>query len=610
MNSILRLVLAVNRVLPANPQLCYESIATTLDSLVDSPADIILFPQLAFSSPSCGNLFSNQALLESCMEQLDHLRIASRDLAAYLIVGLPVWDNGQVVAACAVLYQGKLLGYVADSAHLSTAESELFLPPDTLFQCGDLRFSILPCNPLELPLKAVPLAQNGCDLILCPSYEPVTAGSIARAEEGVRVLSRTLGRAVAVCNGGVGDTSSPWLYRGYAFAYECGEKLGGFVSQYESELCQCDLDADVIRTQKAYARSKKPAFTVGAQGGKRGLLRPVRPDPYLPEDPAAADAYLDELFSMQTASLAARLQNTGLSRMVVGVSGGLDSTLALLVSAAAADALDLPRENVVAVTMPGFGTSDRTYFNALSLIEHLGATGRDISIKAAVLQHFEDIGHDPAKKNTTYENAQARERAQILLDLANAVGGLVVGTGDLSEEALGWSTFAGDHISNYNVNVCITKTMIRRMVDYIARAELLGDAAEVLRDILDTPVSPELLPPDAAGNIQQKTEDILGPYALHDFFLYYLVKYGFRPSKLYYYACVAFSGRLDPAYIREKLIFFLRRLALGQFKRSCAPDSAVLTDVSLNNAVFYLPSDLNISALLEDIPASLDAAQS
>ena len=352
MNSILRLALAVNRVLPANPQLCYESIATTLDSLVDSPADIILFPQLAFSSPSCGNLFSNQALLESCMEQLDHLRIASRDLAAYLIVGLPVWDNGQVVAACAVLYQGKLLGYVADSAHLSTAESELFLPPDTLFQCGDLRFSILPCNPLELPLKAVPLAQNGCDLILCPSYEPVTAGSIARAEEGVRVLSRTLGCAVAVCNGGGGDTSSPWLYRGYAFAYECGEKLGGFVSQYESELCQCDLDADVIRTQKAYARSKKPAFTVGAQGGKRGLLRPVRPDPYLPEDPAAADAYLDELFSMQTASLAARLQNTGLSRMVVGVSGGLDSTLALLVSAAAADALDLPRENVVRLPCP------------------------------------------------------------------------------------------------------------------------------------------------------------------------------------------------------------------------------------------------------------------
>ena len=184
MNSILRLALAVNRVLPANPQLCYESIATTLDSLVDSPADIILFPQLAFSSPSCGNLFSNQALLESCMEQLDHLRIASRDLAAYLIVGLPVWDNGQVVAACAVLYQGKLLGYVADSAHLSTAESELFLPPDTLFQCGDLRFSILPCNPLELPLKAVPLAQNGCDLILCPSYEPVTAGSSPGQRKG------------------------------------------------------------------------------------------------------------------------------------------------------------------------------------------------------------------------------------------------------------------------------------------------------------------------------------------------------------------------------------------------------------------------------------------
>ena len=271
---------------------------------------------------------------------------------------------------------------------------------------------------------------------------------------------------------------------------------------------------------------------------------------------------------------------------------------ALLFCQQALKELDLPANNLIAITMPGFGTTDRTYYNALSLISALGADNRDISIKASVLQHFEDIGHDPSVRDVTYENAQARERTQILMDVANSCRGLVVGTGDMSEDALGWCTFGGDHLANYNVNVCLTKTMIRRMVTHLCSRfdEQIGS---ILHDIVDTPVSPELLPPDESGKIQQKTEDILGNYALHDFFLYYLLRYNFPPRKLYYYACLAFSGELSASYILEKLKLFLHRFFAGQFKRSCTPDSARITDVNLT--CWSIPSDASAQSLLCDL---------
>jgi NAD+ synthase (glutamine-hydrolysing) len=264
--------------------------------------------------------------------------------------------------------------------------------------------------------------------------------------------------------------------------------------------------------------------------------------------------------------------------------------------------LGLPRENILAVTMPGFGTSDTTHYNALSLMEGLGVTRRDISIRAAVRQHFEDIGHSGSPDATnTYENAQARERTQIMLDLANMAGALMVGTGDLSEEALGFSTFGGDQLASYNVNCCLTKTVIRELVGHIAATGLIDGVSDVLRAILDTPISPELLPPGEDGEIKQKTEEILGPYILHDFFLYHFIKSRFTPSKIYTYACAAFSGEMEPDFIKDKLRLFFKKFCAGQFKRSCAPDAASITEVNLCGVNYYIPSDLDPTFLLRDL---------
>jgi NAD+ synthase (glutamine-hydrolysing) len=294
------------------------------------------------------------------------------------------------------------------------------------------------------------------------------------------------------------------------------------------------------------------------------------------------------------------MENTGITKLVLAVSGGLDSTVALLVCVEAMALLDLPRKNIIGVTLPGFGTSDTTYYNALNLLEKLEVTRRDISIKAAVQQHFEDIGHG-GEKDITYENAQARERTQVILDIANMIGGLMVGTGDLSEEALGFCTFGGDQLAGYNVNCCITKTVLRELTAHIADNNLIEGVADILRDILDTPVSPELLPPDEAGDIQQKTEEILGPYILHDFFLYHFIRYRFGPTKLYFYACMAFAGEMEPPFIKDKLRLFLKRFCAGQFKRACAPDAAAITQVNLLGANYRIPSDLDPSFLLAEL---------
>ena len=406
--------------------------------------------------------------------------------------------------------------------------------------------------------------------------------------------------------GGQGDTSHPVAFQGHAAICECGEMLAQYTGErfgqhtfaLESFSFARDLDCDILRACQRFSSDCQPEITFRESSGKKGLLRKIRKDPFLPLDEAQANHYLQTLFELQVQSLVSRVANTGLHHLVLGVSGGLDSTLALLVCHEALKQLDLPSKNLIAITMPGFGTSDRTYYNALSLISALGAQNRDISIKASVLQHFEDIGHDPSLRDVTYENAQARERTQILMDVANSCRGIVVGTGDMSEDALGWCTFGGDHLANYNVNVCLTKTMIRRMVTFLC-SRFDDEVGSILRDIVDTPVSPELLPPDESGKIQQKTEDILGSYELHDFFLYYLLRCSFPPRKLYYYACVAFSGQFSASYILEKLKVFLNRFFAGQFKRSCTPDSADITGVCLSRCP--IPSDCSPQALLSDL---------
>ncbi len=593
MNSILRITCAVNRVSAANPCACYEHAADLLSQLPEEGSDIILFPSMALCPPSTGSLLKNPCMAEQCEKYLDELCAISQKMDCYVIAGLVKDFHSRLCRVCAVIHQGCILGYLPEGEEPIPGFDEL-LPPNTVFRCNDLTFSILPGDPVQLPRLLPAIAANGCQAVLCPSYEPVTAEYLPRAASYAKALSDAFGIGLVLCNGGVGDTSCPNTYRGFCEIYECGQLLGTKDGDSESFFLSCDLDTDIIRSQQIYQLTRRPDFAIEVSNEKRKLLRAVSPSPFLPNHPQK----LGRIFDLQVKSLAARMSNTGLNKLVVGVSGGLDSTLALLVCQKALEHLELPPQNLVGITMPGFGTSDRTYFNALSLISALGGQNRDISIKSSVLQHFEDIGHDPSVKDVTYENAQARERTQILMDIANSCRGLVVGTGDMSEAALGWCTFNGDHMASYNVNICIPKTVVRRMVTHLSHS-YEPNIGSILRDIVDTPVSPELLPPDESGKIAQKTEDILGSYDLHDFFLYYLLKYNLRPQKLFYYACLAFSGVFAPVYIKDKLKIFISRFFSGQFKRSCAPDSAKITDLCL--ADYQFPSDCSSQTMLSQL---------
>ena len=599
MNSIIRLGAAVNKVICANPAECAEEAKLLLADM--PPCDIAVFPALSLCG-TCGSLAANAAVLEQCDGALNSLAEATSQMDSYVVAGVYIGDAGRPVSVMAVLYRGELVAYIPvleSGASLSEyMYPEQAVPVDTVFACGDMHFCILACELLDIAVYAAEIAKTGCDLIIIPAYSPMYAGKMHEVKKTVKALSSSLGCAIAAVNGGVGGTSSPYVFSGFAGVFECGTELAGAKAGYESFSCTVDLDLDIIRSRKKMHAPEPPSHGMLPAGAKRGLLRRVEQNPFLPG--RGRDEYLAELFSLQVRALAARMENIGISRLVIGVSGGLDSTAALLVSAAAMDALGLPRENITGITMPGFGTSERTHENALRLMEQTGVTKREISIRPCVSQHLEDIGHT-GKKDTVYENAQARERAQILLDVANQVGGIVVGTGDLSEAALGFTTFAGDHISNYSVNANVTKSVLRVLVRHVAENGIVAGVSDIVSDILDTPVSPELLPVDESGETRQKTEDILAPYELLDFFLYYFIKYRFKPVKIYFYASVAFAGKYEPGFIKEKLRMFLQRFCAAQFKRACSPDSAILTDVSLSNADFYIPSDMDSSALLREL---------
>lgn len=602
MDAICRISAIVEKVNVANPADCLEEIKQSLLELPEGGFDIAVLPKLALCSPSCGRLFHSPALQRQCASALEALAAFTAELDSYIAVGTLVEDWGKPVSAIALLHRGELVALIPTEggpAPLSNEDlSEELVTQDAVFACGNIRFCVISCTFDKLTGRCLEAAATGCDLILIPAYEPVWAGRIEEVRAMVKSVSKATGCAIVLVNGGVGDTSSPWAYRGFSVLCESGTELAFALAENRSFSVTVDLDGDIIKALKRSTAYVEPCHGIRPLEGRPGLLRKLRRNPFLPEENPGD--YLTELFELQARSLASRMENTGITKLVLAVSGGLDSTAALLVCVRAMAILDLPRENILGVTLPGFGTSDTTYYNALSLLEKLGVTRRDISIKAAVQQHFEDIGHSGAK-DVTYENSQARERSQIILDLANMVGGLMVGTGDLSEEALGFCTFAGDHIANYNVNVCVTKTILRELVGYVAAQGLIEGVSDVLQDVLDTPISPELLPPEETGEIKQKTEEILGPYILHDFFLYHFLKYRFGPAKIYFYACMAFAGELEPDFIKEKLRFFFKRFCAGQFKRSCAPDSASLTEVNLCGVNYYIPSDLDPSFLLKEL---------
>lgn len=601
MLNLIRIAAVTGRVDPGSPAGCRKYLTEEIKKAGAHSPDVILLPSDILLPPSAQSLRRQGFMLDLCRQELSRLAEDLRELPSLLFVGLPVSLHGVTVSAMAALRQGELLGFVLPPSVPEGPLPEGFLPASAVFEAGGARLRVLPGCDAGKALQYGSLARD-CDCLLLPCYEPARVGSADRAEQALSVLSRELGCAAVLCCGAGSDSSHPVCYRGFAVIAEAGETVSVQAEFGQSASLCYDIDLDIVRRSRdTLPASPAPAAYRFLAVPHDYALRSFSSTPYLPMEPEAERRTLREWFELQSHSLAARLSNTGIDRAVVGISGGLDSTLALLVCHRAAQLMRLSPDHILAVTMPGFGTSDRTHQNALDLPRKLGMSTMDISIVPAVGQHLADIGHPLDRHDVTYENAQARERTQILLDLGNQIGGIVVGTGDLTEEALGWCTFGGDALAGYNVNVTVPKTAIRRIVAMLAEESTDAELAAILRDILDTPISPELLPPDESGSITQKTEEILGDYEVHDFYLYYFVKYGFSPKKLLFYAENAFDDRYTEEQLRTWLATFLRRFVGGQFKRSVAPEAAAITDFGLSSMDFSVPSDMSARTLLREL---------
>lgn len=601
MLNLIRIAAVTGRVDPGSPAGCRKYLTEEIKKAGAHSPDVILLPSDILLPPSAQSLRRQGFMLDLCRQELSRLAEDLRELPSLLFVGLPVSLHGVTVSAMAALRQGELLGFVLPPSVPEGPLPDGFLPASAVFEAGGARLRVLPGCDAGKALQYGSLAED-CDCLLLPCYEPARVGSADRAEQALSVLSRELGCAAVLCCGAGSDSSHPVCYRGFAVIAEDGETVSVQAEFGQSASLCYDIDLDIVRRSRdTLPASPAPAAYRFPAVPHDYALRSFSSTPYLPMEPEAERRTLREWFELQSHSLAARLSNTGIDRAVVGISGGLDSTLALLVCHRAAQLMRLSPDHILAVTMPGFGTSDRTHQNALDLPRKLGMSTMDISIVPAVGQHLADIGHPLDRHDVTYENAQARERTQILLDLGNQIGGIVVGTGDLTEEALGWCTFGGDALAGYNVNVTVPKTAIRRIVAMLAEESTDAELAAILRDILDTPISPELLPPDESGSITQKTEEILGDYEVHDFYLYYFVKYGFSPKKLLFYAENAFDDRYTEEQLRTWLATFLRRFVGGQFKRSVAPEAAAITDFGLSSMDFSVPSDMSARTLLREL---------
>lgn len=569
MPSFVKIGILSNRVVLGDPEQSAEELIPLLEE--HKGCGVLVLPPYCLGG-NVGKLACGKTWIDTAEQAF--LRVQNAAGISILLLGR-YHENGSLFYE--ILCQGKTMAEIPMGGY-------------QLFNLCGMRTCLYTAGTARLAFDLGALETEGVELLLVCEQAPANTVSRERRDEIMKVVSRSLGCRLFYINGGAGDTSAPYLYEASAAEYFLGEKAFSEEDTMEAVCYESILDPELI---KGYKRNhglplapKKELVCLEVPRCNDNEFT-VSADPFLPKEKAD---FLERLFVLQASSLAVRLRNIGARKVVLGVSGGLDSTLALLVCQKAMDLLNLPPENIVAVTMQGFGTSGRTYENALKLMQGLGCTIREIPIRDAVLQHFSDIGQDPQVHDTAYENAQARERTQILLDISNQIGGIVVGTGDLSEAALGFCTFAGDHIANYNVNVCVTKTMMRQMVSHLAESGRFASCGGVLRDILATPISPELLPADENGGIAQKTEEILGPYELHDFFLYYFLEYGLSTNSLEFYAQKAFPEISSEEIGRCAKLFF-RRFVQNQFKRSCAPDCACLTEVNLTAAAYEFPSD-------------------
>ena len=600
------------------------AIKTQMDIAEQRGVGLIVFPELSLTGASALDLFLSSALLNGARDALLSLAAYTRGKNIIAVVGAPLAEGGKVYNVAAVLGGGEILGIIPKCAVKNRVFASGMQAPDCVLLGGEcipfgtdlvfahetlptLRFGVEIGDDCRMPVSpSVLLTAAGAAVIARPSAYDAAFGNADEEESMLKAMSARLFCSVISADAPYTESTQDIVYSSHHVIAECGTLLASAAPFADEPMLITDVDTELCYHERAKtsffdAEDDARIIPFKAEVHKTSLDRTVAQNPFMPEDPIEREKACAHILDLQAHALARRMAHTRAKVALLGISGGLDSTLALLVMARAYDILQWPRADILAITMPGFGTSKRTYNNAVGMCNALGVRLREVSIAASVTQHFADIGQDPAKHDVTYENAQARERTQILMDVANMEGGLVVGTGDISEMALGWATYNGDHMSMYAVNASVTKTQVRALVDYEARHadEAL---ATVLFDILGTPVSPELLPPDKKGNIAQKTEDIVGPYALHDFFLYYTVRYGFSPEKIYRMARRAFGEAYDGETVKKWLAVFARRFFAQQFKRSCMPDGPKTGAISLSpRGAWQMPSDASGALWLAEI---------
>lgn len=608
-----------------------QKIIEAIRDAANKDVKICSFPELSITGYTCGDLFLQSTLLNTALHTLEEIAESVKSLEIIAIIGLPYVFKNNLFNCAAVIYKGKILGIVPKSnipnysefyetRHFSTGIKEIQyvningqtvpLGINQIFQSiemSEFAFGVEICEDLWVgDTPSVRLAESGATIIFNISASDEIIGKADYRRTIIKAKSGTLLCAYTYADAGIGESTTDMVFGGHNIISENGTILNES-NLFDNGMITADVDVYKISGERRRCNTCNykdndfitTDFSMPLEETK--LSRTFPRFPFVPELKQILDDRCIEILKMQSVGLMSRLKHIGAKNAVLGLSGGLDSTLALIITVKAFNMLNLDTRGIITVTMPCFGTTDRTYSNACKLAETYNVTLREINIKQSVIQHFSDIGHDEHTHDITYENSQARERTQILMDVANQVNGIVIGTGDLSELALGWATYNGDHMSMYAVNASIPKTLVRHLVNYEASVSD-SNLKDILLDVLDTPVSPELLPPDEDGTIAQKTEDLVGPYELHDFFLYYMVRLGFSPSKVYRIAKLTFNGIYDDDTILKWEKVFYRRFFTQQFKRSCLPDGPKVGSVTLSpRGDFRMPSDASARIWLDEL---------
>lgn len=640
--NLLRVAAAMPKVEITNCRHNTDQIKALALQGVAAEVSLMVFPELSITGYSCADLFFQKRLLDRSLESLIELKHFTAEQPISLVVGLPLKMLGTLYNCAAFLSGGEIVGIVPKTylptnnefyearwfsgsntmidQEILIDEASVPIGPDLVFAHEEMdlfKLGIEVCEDLWAPLPpSTYLALNGATLIANPSASNEIVGKIEYRRSLIANQAARTYSAYVYASAGFGESTTDVVYGGHCLINESGSLLA---ENKRFALNSHFITTEVDLERLSHDRMKQSSFKDSAHLVKAAIYREIPfhlelpehyerlnrsidPHPFVPGSKESRDLRCEEIFAIQTSGLAKRLSHIGCKKVVLGISGGLDSTLALLVCAKTYELLGIPASNIIAVTMPGFGTTDRTYQNALHLISGLGATFIEIPIKTACLEHFSAIGHDPDVHDLTYENTQARERTQILMDLATKENAFVVGTGDLSELALGWATYNGDHMSMYGVNASIPKTLVRYLVEWVASTAVDDKTKGILMDILDTPVSPELLPPDEHGQIVQKTEEVVGPYELHDFFLYQILRFGYAPQKVKFLAQHAFDGIYTDDTILYWLRIFYKRFFSQQFKRSCLPDGPKVGSMCLSpRGDWRMPSDAVAYEWLENL---------